>query len=102
MVGDASGDLWTVVPNGAGTEQVVIRVGWSPAAFSTIASISPGYSSPDDLLHDSWQAVMLHGSMFLLDPPAKSPKDPNLLAGFSALYQISLTTGAVSSSAPTS
>jgi hypothetical protein len=61
MVGNAAGGLWTVVPNGAGTEQVVIRVGWSPVAFSTIASISPGYSSPHDVLNDPWQAVMLDG-----------------------------------------
>jgi hypothetical protein len=99
MVGDASGDLWTAVPNASGTQQVVIRVGLSsPGSFTTIASITPGYASPDDLLNGAWQALAFNGSVYLLDPPVRSPKSPNPLIGFTALYKINLVTGAVSHS----
>jgi hypothetical protein len=102
VVGDASGDFWTAVPNMSGTEQVVIRLGPNiPGGFTTIASMTPGYASPKDLLNASWQALAVNGSLYLLDPPATSAKDPSHLAGFTALYKINLTTGVVSQS-PTS
>jgi hypothetical protein len=98
MVGDGSGGLWTAVSNASGTEQIVIQVDPTSGAFNTIASITPGYARPADLLRGAWQALTLDGSMYLLDPPATSPKSPKTPDGFSAVYRINLRTGAVTQS----
>jgi len=95
MVGDVSGGLWTAVANAAGNQQIVMQVNPRSGALGTIASITPGYASPADLSQGSWQAVTLNGSMFLLDPPARSSNSGSF-TGFSALYRINLATGTVS------
>ena len=103
VVGDASGRLLDggaeYVGYGAGRNTSWPEHSWR---FHYDRSMTPGYASPKDLLNASWQALAVNGSLYLLDPPTTSAKDPSHLAGFTALYKINLTTGAVSQSRPTS
>lgn len=88
MVGDESGGLWTAIPNSSGTAQQVLRLAPASGTSTTVAVLKPAYSSPDDLLYESWDAVTYDGSMYLLDPPAAAGTYPYQSEGFSALYRI--------------
>ena len=86
MVGDASEGLWTAIASG--TEQQILRVNATSGTPTAIATVKPGYSSPNTLTYgNQWQAVTLDGSMYLLDPPTESGY-PNGQEGFSALYRV--------------
>jgi hypothetical protein len=93
MAGNAADGLWTVVPARSGTTQEVIRIDPASGTYQTVAWVKPGYSTPGAVLYDSWQAVTIGGSMFLLDPATDSGTYPYQPEGFSALYQISPTAG---------
>ncbi len=90
MVGDATG-LWTAVVKPSGTQQQIFRLVPSTGAVGSEAVLKPAYSSATDLLYGKTEAVVFHGAMYLLDPPAESGSDYRG-EGFSALYRITPST----------
>jgi hypothetical protein len=91
VVGDASDGLWTAIPTASGVKQQAVRLNLRNGSATNIASLKPGYATPNELLFGSWQAITDDGSMYLLDPPSNAPVYPYQPEGFSALYRITPT-----------
>jgi hypothetical protein len=88
VVGNAVDGLWSAVPNASGSNQQIVRLNLNSGSATGVATLKPGYSTPDELLYSSWNAVAYDGSMYLLDPPSDAAIYPYKPEGFSALYRI--------------
>lgn len=98
MVGNELDGLWAAAPT-AFDQQRVVRIEPASGVLSPEVTLTAGYSGSAKHLYLSpltaWKGVTLAGSFFLLDPPAPVPGTASEFGGFSALYRITPSGGAM-------